>query len=461
MCRTGAQRSNEPSPFPEKEKGVSPESKFPPLETVSPARSIAGEIDVPPDKSISHRSVLLSSISEGRVSVKNFLRAEDCLATMRAMRMLGVVVDEIGPAELGVEGVGLRGLKEPADTIDCGNSGTTMRLMMGLLAAQSFSSRLTGDRYLRKRPMARIIKPLRLMGGRLRGQDGDRLAPIEITGAPIKPIVYDSPVASAQVKSAILLAGLYCSGKTTVREPHKSRDHTERMLHRFGARVEAAELSASVTGPATLNAREIIVPGDISSAAFFIAAAAMLPDSELLLRNIGLNRTRSGFLDIALAMGADISGSNVEDNGLDEPAGDLLVRGGKRLKAVRIGPADIPRLIDEIPIIAVMALSAEGTTRIEGAEELRVKETDRLSALVKNLSALGAQIEEKPDGLVIPGPQRLRGGEVDSFGDHRTAMAMATAGLTADEPVTIRDTACVATSFPKFFQLLRDLAQQK
>jgi 3-phosphoshikimate 1-carboxyvinyltransferase len=336
-----------------------------------------------------------------------------------------------------------------------------MRLMMGLLAAQSFPSRLTGDQSLRKRPMARIIKPLRQMGGRLSGQDGDRFAPIDIEGATLKTITYDSPVASAQVKSAILLAGLYCNGKTTVREPYKSRDHTERMFHKFGAQVDVGESSAAVTGPATLKASEIVVPGDISSAAFFIAAAAMLPGSELLLRNIGLNRTRSGFLDIAMAMGADISGMDAQDTGLNEPAGDVLVRGGKRLKAVTIGAKDIPRLIDEIPIISVMALSAEGTTTIEGAGELRVKETDRIASLARNLTALGARIEEKPDGLIIPGPQRLRGGTVESFGDHRTAMAMAIAGLVADGPVTINDTACVATSFPGFFDTLEEVSKQQ
>lgn len=425
------------------------------------ARSIGGKINVPSDKSISHRSVLIGSISEGSVRVSNFLRAEDCLATLRAMQMLGATVNEIGPAEIEIEGVGLRGLKEPADIIDCGNSGTTMRLMMGLLAGQNFSSRLTGDQYLRERPMDRVIRPLRRMGAKLCGQDSDRLAPIEIEGSKLDPITYDSPIASAQVKSAILLAGLYCNGKTTIREPYKSRDHTERMLHKFGAQVEAGELSASLTGPATLSANEIAVPGDVSSAAFFVAAASVVPDSELLLPNIGLNRTRSGFLDVALAMGADISGTDTEDTGLNEPAGDLLVRGVRRLKAVKVARKDIPRLIDEVQIIAVMALSAEGTTIIEGAEELRVKETDRLSALAKNLSALGAQIEEKPDGLIIPGPQRLRGGTVNSFGDHRTAMATAIAGLTADEPVTINDTACVATSFPGFFDKLNEVTERR
>ena len=428
---------------------------------VSPARSVTGEIAVPPDKSISHRSVLIGSICEGAVTVDNFLRAEDCLATLKAMRMLGVSIEEIGPGRLEIEGVGLRGLKEPTDTIDCGNSGTTMRLMMGLLAAQDFPSRLTGDQYLRKRPMARIIGPLRQMGARLSAQDGDKLAPIEIDVSALEPISYDSPIASAQVKSAILLAGLYCDGTTTVREPYKSRDHTERMLHEFGATVEADELSASVTGPARLRGSKIIVPGDISSAAFFIAAAAMLPGSELLLRNIGLNRTRSGFLDVALDMGAKISGASEDDTGLNEPTSDLRVRGGNRLRAVKIGAKDIPRLIDEIPIIAVMAVHAEGTTIIEGAGELRVKETDRLSAIATNLKALGADIEEKPDGLIIPGPQKLRGGEVDSFGDHRMAMAMAIAALTAENPVTINDTACVATSFPGFFDALAQVAEPR
>lgn len=440
---------------------ASPEPDLYSSETIFPSLRILGEIIVPPDKSVSHRAVLIGSIAEGRVTVNNFLRAEDCLATLKAMQMLGVAIEEGAPGRLAIDGVGLDGLREPPDTIDCGNSGTTMRLMMGLLAAQRFPSRLTGDEYLRKRPMDRVIRPLRLMGARLSGQDGDRLAPIEIEGARLRPIDYDSPIASAQVKSAILLAGLYCQGRTTVREPYKSRDHTERMLSQFGAAVEAGDLSASVVGPASLGASEIDVPGDISSAAFFIAAASMVPQSEIILRNIGLNRTRSGFLDVAKEMGADVSGPGISDTGLSEPSGDVLVRGGRKLKAVRIGPRSIPRLIDEIPIIAVMALRAEGTTVIEGAKELRVKETDRLAALARNLSALGARIEEKPDGLIIPGPQRLEGGVVESFGDHRTAMAMAIAGLIAQEPVTVNDTACVGTSFPDFFEVIREVADRR
>lgn len=438
-----------------------PESNLSLSETIIPARNVKGEVEAPPDKSISHRAVIIGSITEGRLTVKNFLRAEDCLATLKAMRMLGVGIDDQDTGRLEIEGVGLNGLRQPADTIDCGNSGTTMRLMMGLLAAQGFPARLTGDRYLRQRPMDRVIRPLRQMGGNLRGQDEDRLAPIEIEGSPLNPITYDSPVASAQVKSAILLAGLYCRGKTTVLEPYKSRDHTERMLHRFGAGIEVNETSASVVGPATLSAKEIVVPADISSASFLVAAAAMLPGSELTVRNVGLNRTRSGFLDVMKKMGAERCSADAPEEGLDEPSGDLFVRGSRRLYAVHIGPRDIPRLIDEIPILAVTALRAEGTTIIEGAKELRVKETDRLSALAKNLSALGAQVEERPDGLIIPGPQRLRGGAVTSFGDHRIAMAMAVAGLVADGPVTIEDTACVATSFPDFFNALRNITIQR
>ncbi|UCD59321.1 MAG: 3-phosphoshikimate 1-carboxyvinyltransferase [Candidatus Hydrogenedentota bacterium] len=426
-----------------------------------PARCIQGEITAPPDKSISHRAVLIGSIAGGRVVVNNFLRAKDCLATLNAMRMLGVAIEESEPGRLEIDGVGLGGLRQPVSTIDCGNSGTTMRLLTGLLAAQNFPSRLTGDQYLRKRPMDRVIHPLRQMGAKLRAQDGDRLAPIDIEGSLLTPIIYDSPIASAQVKSAILLAGLYCTGRTTVREPYKSRDHTERMLHQFGIPIEVEELSASVIGPAALHATEIVVPGDISSASFFIAAAAMLPQSELLLRDVGLNRTRSGFLDVLGQMGVEMSGADTPDDDLNEHSGDVLVRSSDKLKAVRIGPGDIPRLIDEVPLIAVMAVRAEGTTIIEGAGELRVKETDRLSALARNLSALGARIEERLDGLVIAGPQRLRGGKVESFGDHRTAMAMTVAGLIADNPVTINDTPCVTTSFPGFFETIRRLTVER
>jgi 3-phosphoshikimate 1-carboxyvinyltransferase len=371
------------------------------------------------------------------------------------MRMLGVTIEESGSNKLMIHGVGLHGLRQASGTIDCGNSGTTMRLMMGLLAAQGFSSQLTGDQYLRVRPMDRIIQPLRQMGGKLRGHDGDKLAPIDIDAASLKPITYNSPIASAQVKSAILLAGLYCQGRTTVREPHKSRDHTERMLHRFGAMVEVDKTSASVTGPAALGPKEITVPADISSAAFFIAAAAMLPGSNLLLRDVGLNGSRLGFLDTIRKMGVAVECTDFQDNGLDEPSGDVTVRGIRPLRPIHIRTADIPRLIDEVPIIAVMALRAEGTTVIEGAKELRVKETDRLRAITDNLTTLGARIEEKPDGLIIQGPQRLREGNVKSFGDHRMAMAMTIAGLIADGPVRISDVACVTTSFPDFFDVLK------
>lgn len=416
---------------------------------------------IPPDKSISHRAVLIGSLSEGRVVIKNFLHAEDCIATVNAMRLLGVSIVESGKGEIVVEGVGLTGLKPPPATIDCGNSGTTMRLLMGILAAQSFSSRLTGDQYLRKRPMDRVIRPLRQMGAKIQGLQGDTRAPIEIEGAQLNPTSYESPIASAQVKSAILLAGLYCKGRTSVREPYKSRDHTERMLHQFGAHIEVERLAVSVTGPATLRAHEIVVPGDISSAAFLLAAAALVPGSELLIHDVGLNPTRTGFLSVLSRMGAHISGTDVADDGLNEPSGNLSVRGTEQLRAFRIGPEDIPALIDEVPILAVVALRAEGTSVIEGARELRVKETDRLSAVVKNLSALGARVREMPDGLVIDGPQRLRGGAVDSFGDHRIAMAMAVAGLIADGPVTISDTDCVATSFPGFFEVVRKVTRQK
>jgi 3-phosphoshikimate 1-carboxyvinyltransferase len=310
--------------------------------------------------------------------------------------------------------------------------------------------------------MDRVIKPLRLMGARLHGQEGDRLAPIEIEGAEsLKPIQYESPVASAQVKSAVLLAGLYCAGETSVREPYKSRDHTERMLHRFGAKVMISELTAAVIGPTNLRGREITIPGDISSAAFFIVAAAMLPGSELVLRNIGLNPTRAGILDLLGRMGIEISAAQVKDNGLDEPAGDIRIMGTKKLRAFHISSPDIPRLIDEIPALVALALRANGRTIIEGAGELRVKETDRISALVRNFRILGASIDEKPDGLAVEGPQRLHGGALDSFGDHRIAMAMAVAALAAEGPVTITNTGCVSTSFPGFFDTLRKIAQDK
>jgi 3-phosphoshikimate 1-carboxyvinyltransferase len=426
-------------------------------ETVSPCRALAGEIVVPADKSISHRTAIFGSIAEGTTRVSNFLQADDCLSTLNAMRMLGVKIIEKAPGTIEIHGAGLHGLREPEGVVDCGNSGTTMRLLMGLLAAQKFSSCLTGDQYLRKRPMDRVIQPLRKMGASIRGQNGDRLAPIEIEGRKLNPIEYDSPIASAQVKSALLLAGLYCNGTTSVKEPHKSRDHTERMLHRFGADIRVNQLSASVTGPARLRGQTMTVPNDISSAAFFLAAAAILPGSDLLVKDVGLNPTRAGFLDVLKRMGADLSGAEFRDNGLDEPSGDIRIRGNRKLRAVHVSGPEIPTLIDEIPVLAVLALNAEGTTVIEGAGELRVKETDRINAIARNLEALGASVTEKPDGLVIDGPQRLHGGTVDSFGDHRIAMAMAVAALVADAPVMINDTSCVSTSFPGFFEILNKI----
>ncbi len=420
--------------------------------TVTPARSLRGEITVPGDKSISHRSIMLGSLAQGTTRVRGFLHGEDNHATLNAFRAMGIVIDELPGGDLRIEGKGLHGLTEPGDVLDCGNSGTTIRLMTGLLSGQNFFSVLTGDRYLRKRPMKRVLAPLATMGARIWGRGGGELAPLAIHGGALKGTEYDSPISSAQVKSALLLAGLYAEGPTTVREPHLSRDHSERMLRYFGAEVRPFEGGVTVTPQPQLEGREVAVPGDISSAAFFMVAALIVPGAELLIRNVGVNPTRSGIIDILQAMGGSIERLNARELS-GEPVADLLVRGSS-LKGIEIGGAVVPRAIDEFPVISVAASFAEGTTIIRDARELRVKETDRIAAMVSELSALGGRVEARDDGMVIEGVESLTGGSVKSHGDHRIAMSMAVAALRARAEVTIDDTACTATSFPNFWSLL-------
>ena len=423
--------------------------------TVAPVRRLRGELVVPGDKSISHRSIMFASLAQGESRIRGLLRGEDCLSTLKAFQNLGINVVEKADDELIIQGHGFNGLQEPIDVIDCGNSGTTMRLMSGILAAQPFFSVLTGDQYLRKRPMGRVIDPLTGMGAKILGRDDNSKAPLAIVGGGLRPTEYHSPIASAQVKSALLLAGMQIEGTTTVYEPHLSRDHSERMLRYFGANLESFAGGARVTGQVQLKGRDVEVPGDISSAAFFLVAGLIVPDSELLLKNVGINPTRSGIIDILQQMGGSIELINqCELSG--EPVADLLVKSSD-LRGIEIGGDLIPRAIDEFPVVSVAAAFATGVTTIRDAGELRVKETDRIAAMCESLGTLGAEIEPLDDGMRIVGGKALTGGKVNSLGDHRIAMSMAIAALAAESDVQIMDTACTETSFPGFWELLSDL----
>jgi 3-phosphoshikimate 1-carboxyvinyltransferase len=424
--------------------------------TIKPASAINGEITVPGDKSISHRSIMLGAIANGTTTVRGFLRGGDNMATMGAFRSMGVQIEDDGKTVV-IQGKGLHGLNEPGDVIDCGNSGTTIRLITGLLAGQSFFSVVTGDQYLRKRPMKRVVEPLSRMGARIIGRNQGSLAPLAISGGALNAIGYESPVSSAQIKSAIMLAGLYADGDTSVREPSLSRDHSERMFRLFGASLEIFNSGVTVKGGVELQGQAISVPGDISSATFFIVAALITPGSELLIRNVGVNPTRTGAIDILRSMGGDIELLD-EREVSGEPVADILVR-SSLLKGCAIAGSVVPRAIDEFPAICVAAACAEGTTTIRDARELRVKETDRISAMATNLRCLGVAVEESDDGMTICGVEQLSGGSVESFGDHRIAMSLSVAALVSRDGITIADTECVATSFPSFFPLLEQVAR--
>ena len=411
---------------------------------------LKGEVMIPGDKSISHRSIILGSLANGRSRIKGFLESEDCLNTLNAFREMGVQIERVGDKEYIIDGVGLRGLKEPDCILDCGNSGTSMRLLIGFLAAQDFYSVLSGDASLRQRPMKRIIKPLTKMGAMIWSREGG-YAPLSIEGRSLSGIDYQLPVASAQVKSSILLAGLYSDQEVKIVEPALSRDHTERMLSGFGIdiKMEGYQIILPVDNNRRLYPQEIEVPGDISSAAFFITAGLITKGSEILLKDIGVNPTRSGFLDVVRDMGGEIKIINQREVS-GEPIADIRVK-SSQLKGIEISGEIIPKLIDEIPIIAVLASQAEGETIIKDASELRVKETDRIAAMVSQLSNLGVEIEELSDGMIINGPARIKGGvKVDSYGDHRIAMSLAIAGLVAKSEITILNTQVINTSFPDF-----------
>jgi 3-phosphoshikimate 1-carboxyvinyltransferase len=421
-----------------------------------PARRVGGAVTAPGDKSISHRSLMLSGIAEGSSEISGFLPSEDCLASMSAMRALGVRIEQPSSTHATVHGVGLRGLEGAAHALDMGNAGTAMRLFTGLLSAQAFDSRLIGDASLMKRPMERVAKPLREMGAAVHTSGGT--PPVDIRGGHLlHGIDYTMPVASAQVKSAILLAGLYAGEATTVISPAISRDHTERMLTSFGVRIEQSELSVRVHPPQALKSRPLIVPGDFSSAAFFIVAGLLGADGAgLLIENVGLNPTRSGLLEILRSMGGDIEVVNARESGA-EPVADLRVR-ASLLHGIEVPKALVPVAIDELPVLFIAASCATGETLITGAEELRVKESDRISAMSEGLATLGVKHRMLPDGMCIQGSgggMAFGGGEVDSHGDHRVAMSFGIASLRASGPIRIRDVANVATSFPGFVELAR------
>jgi 3-phosphoshikimate 1-carboxyvinyltransferase len=412
---------------------------------------VAGTITVPGDKSISHRALMLGAIAEGPTTIYGFLESEDCLATQAALEALGVRIRKTAN-EVRVDGVGPRGLRAPTGVLDLGNSGTAIRLMTGLLAGQPFASELTGDASLRSRPMERVAGPLRSMGATIATADGGT-PPIKIGGgAKLHGIDYTLPMASAQVKSALLLAALGAEGPTTVRSPGPSRDHTERMLQSMGVQLELAEEGAghrvTLTGPASLRGREISVPGDFSSAAFFIVAGCLGAADGLLIKNVGVNPTRVGLLAILREMGADVELEAQRRVGA-EPVADIYVR-QSQLRGVDVPPEYVPLAIDELPILFIAGAAARGTTTVHGAEELRKKETDRIAVMAQGLATLGVGVEERPDGLVITPAGKLRGGTVDSRGDHRIAMSFSVASLLAKAPIEILNTAEVATSFPSF-----------
>lgn len=409
---------------------------------------LRGTLTVPGDKSISHRAVMFGALAKGTTRITHFLEGADCLSTISCFRKMGIEIER-NQDQILVHGKGLHGLQAPSGTLDVGNSGTTTRLISGILAGQNFSSELDGDASIRTRPMKRIMAPLASMGADIISRNNNGCAPLIITGKPLHAVHYDSPVASAQVKSCVLLAGMYADGITSVTEPFLSRNHTEIMLNYFGAKVSSTGTSAAIYPEPVLEARDIVVPGDISSAAYFIAAGLLTPDSEILLKNVGINPTRAGILKVCRSMGADITLLNENPEG--EPTADLLIRTSS-LKGTVIQGADIPTLIDEIPMIAVMAAFAQGTTIIQDAQELKVKESDRIAVMVDNLKRMGADIEGTDDGMIIHGGRPLHGAAIDSHLDHRVAMSFAVAGTICEGEMEIQDAQCVDISYPEFYK---------
>ncbi|MDM5338330.1 3-phosphoshikimate 1-carboxyvinyltransferase [Fictibacillus enclensis] len=424
------------------------------LKTLRPVSGLQGTLKVPGDKSISHRAVMFGSIAEGTTTVNGFLPGDDCLSTIDCFRKMGVTIEQKDDT-VKIEGKGLDGLNEPSDILDVGNSGTTIRLMLGILANTSFHSCLTGDASIAKRPMKRVTGPLRETGAVIDGRDNGNFVPLSIRGGKTKGFHYNSPVASAQVKSAVLLSGLKAEGTTSVTEPHTSRDHTERMLKAFGCEVEVSGKTASLKDGQTLKGTHIEVPGDISSAAFFLVAGAIIPNSEITLKKVGMNPTRTGIIDVLKQMGADLTISGL--SGMDsEPYADITVRTSK-LNGIEIGGEIIPRLIDEIPIIALAATQASGTTVIKDAAELKVKETNRIDTVVNELKKFGADITATADGMIIKKTELLQGAETDSHGDHRIGMMLAIAACLSAGETSLQNSHAVTVSYPNFFEQLQQL----
>lgn len=421
---------------------------------INRVKGFSGEIKVPGDKSISHRSIMLGSLAKGTTKVTGFLTGADCLSTIDCFRKMGVDI-ELHDTEVTVKGLGLHGLKAPTDTLDVGNSGTTTRLMSGILAAQNFSCRVNGDASIQKRPMKRIITPLSMMGADIKSEADNGCAPLIITGSKLHGIHYDSPVASAQVKSAILLAGLYADGETSVTEPAISRNHTELMFKEFGVDINTVGKTATVKPAEELFARDIAVPGDISSAAYFMVAAAITPNSCITIKNVGVNPTRDGIIRVFEMMGADMTVDASSDT-TGEPVADITVKTSS-LKGCTIGGELIPTLIDEIPALAIMACFAEGDTIIKDAAELKVKESNRIEVMADNLSAMGADIEATDDGMIIHGGRQLHGATIDSKLDHRIAMSFAIAAMNAGGETDILGAECVNISYPSFYEDINGL----
>ena len=422
---------------------------------IKPTKSINAKITVPGDKSISHRAVMFGSIAKGTTEISGFLTGDDCMSTISCFKKMGIDI-EVNGDNVVVHGKGLHGLEAPTELLDVGNSGTTIRLISGLLSGQKFNCRLNGDSSIQKRPMNRVIKPLSLMGANIKSTNGG-YAPLEITGTQLKAVEYKMPVASAQVKSCILLASLYADGETVVIEDMPSRDHTEIMLNYFGADIKNENGRITSHPVKELYGKPVTVPADISSAAFFIAAALLTPDSEITITNVGINKTRTGILDAFLEMGADIKTVNERLAG-GEPVGDLVVKTSK-LKGITLGGDIIPRMIDEIPVFAVAALAAEGKTVVKDAQELKVKESNRIATMIEELGKMGAKITETEDGMIIEGGQKLHGAVTYSHLDHRVAMSIAVAALNADGETTITDADCVGISFPDFYELLDSIVK--
>jgi len=419
-------------------------------------KNIKGEVTIPGDKSISHRAVMIGSIASGTTQVNNFLQGADCLATIDCFQKMGIEIIN-NTTTVTIKGKGLHGLTKPASILDVGNSGTTTRLISGILVAQDFDVKLNGDASIQTRPMRRIIEPLCLMGANIKSVNGDGCAPLEISGSPLKAISYQSKVASAQVKSSILLAGLYADGITSVTEPYLSRNHSELMLKAYGANVTSNNTTATITPVEELFAQKIDVPGDISSAAYFIVAGLIVPNSEILIKNVGINPTRDGIIRVCQAMGAHIEIMNQKQSG-GETTADIFVK-SSNLKGITIGDEIIPTLIDEIPVIAVLACFAEGQTIIKDAAELKVKESNRIDTVVNNLKNMGADIISTEDGMIIQGGKSLKGAVIESLLDHRIAMSFAIASLVSEGTTTINDAECVNISYPQFYNDLNRLSK--